>query len=719
MFVDLTLMVTIDLDNHHHRNLVVLGEETIKTVLKSAGLTEKEAVIYIFLAKNEPLKGTEIAKLSKKDKAHVFRILKKLQAKGFVEATLEFPARYTVVPFETVLESVVKAKREEVNFIEKAKKDLIEQLRKKSQIDQSLEKFVVVKGKKRIHSKIYKMYQNTKSQISVAMTASSFMQFDRYGVFDAFLKHRVNPKINHRFLTELSEENLNSMKALLKRMPKTEINFKARNPDLGAGLFPRMIIRDNEELLFFTSTPRIGRPRKEEVCLWTNSNSLVQTFTVVFDEIWRNSTDIQAKISEIETGKPPLSICIISDVEEAKKKYEETLQSAKEEIVLMTSSKNLVRHWKNRTRLEDWSKKGVHVRIMAPIVGENLEMAKQISKIFPVKHIPNGYPEATIVDCKHYFQFKTPLTDKEKGVQTSNFKSTFYTNDLHYVSKMKNMFNDVWESASAPSPITLEMILKRSHKQRVAPSGGKPSYFTKVSGLSFKDWKLSETATEKEVLNKIINTEKFPREIQVSGPMKLHGSLASAVIHPPSHFNLPDMVITVFHVEKHSSFGEEDAMLIYLWLETPTGSVYVPVAYVGDNPRAQAVWKAFMAGTPAGQNVQLVKKDELQVQIHGNTLFVGWTKKIPLITTQHSLPPSCLLIEGYGDLKTDSYTMFSPSGYKTEVERNGFDAFVTFFHPASKYSGPSTDGFFARDYVATTYPPSTKKENHHDSQHKL
>jgi hypothetical protein len=236
----------------------------------------------------------------------------------------------------------------------------------------------------------------------------------------------------------------------------------------------------------------------------------------------------------------------------------------------------------------------------------------------------------------------------------------------------------------------------------------KPAYLKKVSGLRFENRKQKEIATEKDVLNKIIDTETFYRKIHAKSPMRLHGSVGNAVIHPPSHFNLPDIVITVFHIEKHSSFGEEDAMLIYLWLETSTGSAYVPVAIVGDNPKGQTIWKVMMAGTPASQNTQLFKKNELQVRIHGNTLFAGWTRQIPLLPEKRSLPPACLLIEGYGNMKTDSFTLFFPSGYKSVVERNGCEAFVTFFHPSSKYSGPGTDGFFARDYVATTYPPSTR-----------
>ncbi|MBN1244153.1 hypothetical protein JXA31_01005 [Candidatus Bathyarchaeota archaeon] len=708
MSVSVTLMVTIDKVYHRYSgNVVVLGEEIIKTVLKNAGLTEKEAEIYIFLAKHNPLKSTEIAKLIKKDKAQIFRILKGLQAKGFVETTLEFPTRYMVVPFETILESVVKAKKEEVAFIEEAKKDLLAHLRKKSQAETSLEKFVLIKGRKRIYSKIFKIIQDTKYQLSIATTVPSLMRADRYGVFDAALNHPLRAQIHYRFLTELSKQNLNALKAFLKRMPKTSFNFKARNPDLSVRLFPIMITRDNEEILFFTATPKADKLEKDDLCLSTNCKALVQAFTAVFDDLWRNSTDIHEKILEIKTGKQSPKTFVFSDGEAAKKKYAETMQCAEEEIVLMTSSKGLIGYWKTMSIIKELTEKGVSVKIMAPIVGENLEAAEQLSKTCAVKHVPINYPEATIVDGKHFFQFKTPPADKEKHVLPPRFENIFYTDDFGYVEKMKNMLDDLWKNARAPSPVTVESILRKSRALSLPNDRRYPSYFEKLSGISFEERKQSEITTEKEILDKIIDTKKFLGENQPKDLMRLYGSMANAVIHPPDNFNLPDMVISVFHIEKHSALGEEDAMLIYLWLETPKGPAFVPVAYVGDNPKAQDIWKGWLAGTPAGQNVQLVKKDKLQIRIHGNTLFAGWTVPIPLLHSSLNLPPACLLIEGYGDVKTDTYNMFSPSGYRTEIERSGFEAFVTFFHPSSKYSGPGTDGFFARDYVATTYLPST------------
>lgn len=679
-----------------------MGEEVIKKVLKDSGMTAKEAEVYIFLAKHDPLKGTEIAKLIKKDKGQVFYLLKRLQAKGFVESTLDYPTRYTVIPFENILDSLIKTRQREVTFIQEAKKDLLDYLKKKHQtkLQPSLEKFAVIKGNKRIYSKIKQIVDDTRRQLSVIATVPSLLHADQLGIFDVAFNHPLRSQIQYRFLTELSEQNLNAIEALLGRTPKIGFNFRVRNPDLGPRLFPRMITRDNEEMLFFT-TPRTGKIGKDDVCLWTNSKTLIQTFKAIFEDLWRNSIEIQEKITEIETGEVSPRTCLIDDLDAAKKKYEEILQSAEEELILMTSSNGLIGYLGELPLFKELSKKGVSVKIMAPIVGENLEAAQKLSKICKVKHIPTDYPEATVVDGKHFFQFKALPTEKAEVVSTPHFENTFYTNDPEYVEKMKNMLDDVWKNARAPSPVTVESILRKTH----GPIPPLPAR-ARVIGISIEEQKKSEIVAEKDILDKIINVKKFPGENRSEDLMRLYGSMANAAIHPPDHFNLPDMVISLFHIEKQSAFGEEDAMLIYLWLKTPEGPAYVPAALVGDNPKGHAFWKAWLADSPAGQNVQLIKKEELQIRIHGNTLFAGWTVPIRLFPPDYILPPACLLIEGCGNLKTDTFTMFSPSGYRTEIERSGFEAFVTFFHPSSQYSGPGTDGFFSRDYVATTYPPS-------------
>jgi len=705
-------MVTSD-DVYHRLFTGVnsLGEETIRKVLKNAGLTEKEAEVYIFLAKQGPLKGTEIAKLIKKDKAQIFHILKKLQIKGFAETTLEFPTRYIAVPFENILNSIIKTKHDEVAFIEQAKDHLLDYFRKKRKTASSpyLEKFAVIKGNKKIYAKIRSLIREANHSLSVIVRIPSLRHTSHFRVFDAAFKHPLRSDLQYRFLTELSKQNLEAAKAFLKGIPKTKFNFQAKNPDIGLSPFPGIVIKDDEEILFFISKTRADKLERDYLCLSTNCKSLVQAFTAIFDELWRNSTSINEKIIEIETGKPLVKTQVFTDLEVIRKKYNETIRCAKKDIILMTSPEGLIKYWKTKPLIKNLTTKGISLRIMAPIVNKNLEAAEQLSKICAVRHVPIGYPEATIVDGKHFFQFKASSVDMGKKVSNTFLDNVLYTNDFEYVEKMKKLFNGFWKNASPPSSVTIESILEHSRKPLVQPSSRGDfvkAHFRKISGLRFDERKHSGI-TEKEVLNKILTAKDDSQNGHGKYLVRSYGSVAGAIIHPPDHFNLPEMVIQAYRVEKQSSLGEENFLVISLWLETPKGFAYVPAAIIGDNPKAQPVWKTWLAGTPAGSNVQLVEKDKLQIRVHGNFFFAGWTIPIRLLPSPYSLPPGCVLFEGYGDIKTQAYSITYPSGCILEIESNGLDAFVTFFHPKSKYSGPGTDGFLARDVAVTVYPPST------------
>ncbi|MFX0095351.1 MAG: helix-turn-helix domain-containing protein, partial [Candidatus Hodarchaeota archaeon] len=520
-------------------DVVEMGEETIKKVLKNSGLTKSEAEIYIFLAKHQALKTTEIAKLTRKDRAQVFRILQSLQTKGFVEATLEFPAQYTTVPFENVLESILKAKKEEVVFIEKTKEDLLSYLREKRQSKSSLEKFVVIKGDRRIFSKITQMIRNTEHQLSAVATVPSLMRADRFDVFDSALEHTKNSPTTYRFLTDLSEKNLSSMKSILKRASRINLNFKARNPELGLKLFPRMIIRDNEEILFFTS-PETQKVGKDDKCLWTNCNTLVQTFTSVFEDLWQNSTDLDTKFEEIETHKKTSTTLATKT---AKDKYEEILGAAKKEIIMMTSSRNLIDFWLSEPPFKKWAKRCVSVKIMAPITRENLGVVESLSKFCEIRHVAAGQLSTTVVDDRYLFQFSTESAEKERLEDISSFRNSFYSENSEYVGKVGFMLDDFWRNARVPSTATLESILQSSSP--FATAFDEDSYTVSRLDSPYRKMVVSveekpRMVTEEEVLSKINNARRHP----VKSPLDtvvFYGRHASAVIRPPSYLNLPEM----------------------------------------------------------------------------------------------------------------------------------------------------------------------------------
>ena len=680
---------------------------TIKETLKNFGLSEKQAEIYIFLGKRGPLKGGEITKRLKMNKGQVYRILRKLEKKGLVEETLEFPTRFTAAPLESVIDSFVKAKQEEVAEMEEAKKDLLTVWNKISQknLESQLEKFSVIEGHKRIFHKISQMVNSTTNKLSMVLLVTDLRKAEQFEVFNAIYEKLVKSKIQVRTITKVSKQNANNIKVLSKQL-KPVIDFRGKNPSLGSPTFNRMVIRDTEEIILFISDmSKDSFKDKKEVCLYTNCKSIIKSYLGIFEDVWKYSTNIKDTISEIETGKQTPNTSIVKEAKEAFRKYHDTFFSVEKELLMITSPKGLVKCGKGLEEFRKLVKRGVSVKIMAPIIGENLKATKQLLEICEVRHIPAGYLGITIIDGKHLFQFKKyPAEDSEI---IDSFENMLYSNDSDYVERAKNMLNNIWRNAFAPSTITLNAITRIDEFDHTS-FGDKEmtSELKKIKGLDSKDVNLPTSYSKKVLLNKFINAKRIRVKDMLKEPVTFYCTAGQAVIHPPSDFRLPDMLFHIFHLNKKSCFGTEDAMIVTCRQAVPTGYAYVPGAFITDNSEGIDFWKKTFAGLPFDQ--KLVQKDEFFVQVQGNTLFAGWTVPIPLALTKKILPPSCIMIEGYGNVKTGKYSIKEPSGDAIINEVNYFEGFVTYMHPSSKYTGPGTDGYFFREFLSTTYPPSSK-----------
>ena len=694
-------------------------------MLANLGFDPVDAQVYIYLAKKGVQKASEIGKAAKLTKQQLYPSLKRLQNKGIVSSTIEHPARFSAMPFEKVLDLFIQAKIEETRSLQQSKSEILSNWQGLELGDDTSAKFTVIEGRSYIYSKIQQMIQETKNQVLAITTVPTLVQADQRDIFDTRYNTSMKSKILFRFLAELSEQNVHLMKTFLKENASAALNIEGSNPDLSSTLFPQMLVRDQDEALFFTK-PRNEKSiiEKDDVCLWTDCKPLVKAFTAVFEDLWRNSTDIQGKIAEIETGKPTPKTFIIGDAEAARKKYDKTAKLAKEEILILTSSKGLVEIWKNMPQISELIEKGLAIKIMAPIVDENIEAAQQLAKFCSVRHVPPNYMPTSIVDGKYLFQFKRSAQEKQTLDSSPNFENVLYTNNPEYVHKTRTMLLEIWKHSNPMLADNLKSIFGTGVRSQSAyfpgaiRSPGPDGTFNPLlpADLLKKDrYIVAEfidedplgKLKEQDVLNEIITAQKSPPKKQ-HGSCKVYSSQAIALIHPPDFFKLPPMIIRIHHIEKHSTFGAEDVIMVNLWRETASGPAYVPVAVLSDRPEAPVIWGKHFEATPAGRNVQVAKKDELQVRVHGNTLFAGWTVPIQLYTKEYVLPPACILIEGYGDVKTEAYSIGPPSGGKFTARQNGFNAFVTFMHPSSKYSGPGTDGFLVRDFVMEVTPEFVK-----------
>ena len=223
-----------------------------------------------------------------------------------------------------------------------------------------------------------------------------------------------------------------------------------------------MVIKDEAETLFFIDQ-KDGKSvnEQDDVCLWTNCKSLVHGFLAIFEDLWCNAQDINKKIDEIEASKPTLKKNIISDAETAYKKYLEVLHSAKEEIMITTSPKGLLDYWNNIHLVKQCVERGVAIKIMVPIEGENIEVVHQLLKFCEIRNVSPFNQETTIIDGKQLFQFKKSPSDQERHEEPETntcFKDAFHTIDQRYVEKMKNTLNNIWKASYVPSTHPLEEI---------------------------------------------------------------------------------------------------------------------------------------------------------------------------------------------------------------------------------------------------------------------
>ena len=114
-----------------------------------------------------------------------------------------------------------------------------------------------------------------------------------------------------------------------------------------------------------------------------------------------------------------------------------------------------------------------------------------------------------------------------------------------------------------------------------------------------------------------------------------------------------------------------------------------------------------MRGFPAENNILFFEKNEIQFQIKGNTFFAGWTKPIPVAARGFTIPASCMLFEGYGNIKSGCFYNKLLSGRSQEVWYNALNAFVSYFHPKIKYEGAGTEGYIEKDWVLISKPPKS------------
>ncbi|MCW3996246.1 MAG: CBS domain-containing protein [Candidatus Bathyarchaeota archaeon] len=424
-----------------------MSEKDITRFLQILGLSKREIQVYMFLAKSGVQSTSFVAKRLKMERVQAYRTFKKLQEKGFIEATLERPTRFTIVPFETLVDNYINAKKNEVSNLTDQKQNLLTAWQSISapESEYPVAKFSIITGKKKIHSKMLSMIEEAKSEVIVLTTALGLIQEDIAGIFDAGVVPSQERGVQFQIISDIAMENLKVVERIDRNINEEKLNYKLRHVNMSSKFFPRFLIKDEEEAILYAPFGNEASVLNlEDEGLWINDKMFISVLKAFFVQMWQSGVDASRRIEELKSGISLGETVVIKGEEEAWNKVTKILDNSKKDIVIITSSQSI-----NRLAEDDplikYFKKGLKVRIMASIDLDNLEPAQKLASHYEVKHVPISYLTMMLVDNKHLFMFKMPpLSDL--GTETAFYlPDTFYSTDPSQIERVSEMLNDIWK----------------------------------------------------------------------------------------------------------------------------------------------------------------------------------------------------------------------------------------------------------------------------------
>ena len=496
-----------------------MSEKDVTKFLQMLGLSKREIQVYMFLAKSGVQSTSFVAKRLKMERVQAYRTFKKLQEKGFIEATLERPTRFTIVAFEALVDQFISAKKNEITNLTDQKQPLLTAWQSISapESEYPVAKFSIITGKKKIHAKMLSMIEESNTEVIVLTTALGFIQEDIAGVFDTAFVSSQERNIPLQVITEISPENLKVVERIDRNISEENLNIKLRHVNMSSKFFPRFLIKDEEEAMLYAPFGNEASVLNlEDEGLWINDKMFISVLKAFFVQMWQSGVEASRRIDELKTGIPLGETLVIKDPEEAWAKVTKVLESAKKDIVIITTSQSINRLSENDP-LINYFKKGLKVHLMASIDLDNLEPAQRLSTHYEIKHVPISYLTMMLVDDKHLFMFKMPPLNDVGTESAFYLVDTFYSSDPSQIERVSEMLSDIWKRGIDISEVSSQAGTKLpavevSTTDAVAKLVDKMLQNNVTSLLINEDHKPVGVINDRELLKEIVEEHKDPKK---------------------------------------------------------------------------------------------------------------------------------------------------------------------------------------------------------------
>ena len=112
-----------------------MGLERVTKILANFGFSSVDTKVYVYLAKNGPLRGRDLTEKLGIVKQQLYPSLKRLQEKGVVNHNLKHPALFYALKLEELLDLYIGFNMNQLQLIKETKEELLNSLQNYSNQD--------------------------------------------------------------------------------------------------------------------------------------------------------------------------------------------------------------------------------------------------------------------------------------------------------------------------------------------------------------------------------------------------------------------------------------------------------------------------------------------------------------------------------------------------------------------------------------------------------
>jgi sugar-specific transcriptional regulator TrmB len=252
--------------------------EKIKNELINFGLTSNQSKVFIYLGKYGSKTASEIAKALQMPRTETYHLVNSLQNLGLVIAELAHPTKYSAMEMKQAIETLVKQEQQRINHLA-GKEESLSELWKQVpffvvETDESKsEKMQLLHGMGPITNKIKEMIDSSTESFKIYGSIPDVLRFYHSDVFDWI---------------ENSPADLQMVISPLSKTPEfiSELNQKKIRGITSDSDNKCFVINDAKEVMIFMRNAT--HPTRQTFAWWSDSETLVDMMTSLFDLSWEN-----------------------------------------------------------------------------------------------------------------------------------------------------------------------------------------------------------------------------------------------------------------------------------------------------------------------------------------------------------------------------------------------------------------------------------------------